>query len=150
MTPDTDVALIRQWFRHLAECIRAVDYAGARPLFAEDLIGFGSLADFVIGRDALERDQWRRVWGAIDGTSFRLDELRAIVSSDRLTAVGMVMFDSTGYHEDGTPYDRPGRSTVVFGREAPGESWVAQHVHFSVAPGVPPRSFGSMPESLAP
>ena len=42
---------------------------------------------------------------------YRMDDIRAIVSPDRLTAIGMGVFDSTGYHEDGTPYGRrPARS----------------------------------------
>jgi hypothetical protein len=44
--------------------------------------------------------------------------MRAIVSADRLTAAGMAVFTSTGYREDGTPYERPGRATVV-----PHERW---------------------------
>jgi ketosteroid isomerase-like protein len=148
MAQDDDVALIRRWFGRLAECMQAVDYAGARPLFAEDVIAFGSLAGFVAGREALEREQWRNVWGSIDESRFRLEDLRAIVSADRLTAAGMVMFDSAGYGEDGTRYDRPGRSTVVFSRRAIEEEWVAQHVHFSLSPGVPQRSFGKKPEKM--
>jgi hypothetical protein len=61
----------------------------------------------------------------------------------------MVAFDSTGYGEDSTPYDRPGRSTVVFTQSAVGADWVAQYVHFSLFPGVPPRSFGKKPSSVS-
>ncbi|MCB1884324.1 MAG: DUF4440 domain-containing protein [Geminicoccaceae bacterium] len=143
MAHDDDAALIRRWFQRLAEHMQAVDYVGARPLFAEDVVAFGSFARFVNGREALEREQWRNVWGTIDGSRFRLDDMRAIVLADRLTAAGIAVFDSTGYGEDGTPYDRSGRSTVVFGRGAIGGDWVAQHVHFSLFPGVPPRSFGN-------
>ena len=142
-----DVALIRRWFERLAERVRAVDYAGARPLFADDMIAFGTFADFVTGRDAVEREQWRNVWGAIDRFRFRLDGVRAIVSADRLTAAGMAVFDSTGYGADGAPNDRPGRATVVFGRAAVGGDWVARHTHFSLFQGVPSRSFGGGPES---
>jgi hypothetical protein len=60
----------------------------------------------------------------------RLDSMRAIISADRLTAVGVAVFDSTGYSEDGTTYNRPERSTVVLGRTAIGEDWVALHTHF--------------------
>ena len=90
-----------------------------------------------------------RRWTTIDQVRCRLDDLRAIVSADRLTAAGMVIFDSIGYREDGTPYDRPGRGTVVFGRSAIGVDWVAQHTHFSLFYGVPPRSFGNKPEKRA-
>ena len=39
----------------------------------------------------------------------------------------MAVFDSTGYTDTGTPYDRPGRATVVLGRDAVGQEWIAQH-----------------------
>lgn len=146
MAPEEDVALIRRWFQRLTDHVQAVDFVGARPLFAEDMIAFGTLADFVSGREATERQQWRNMWGTIDQFRCRLDGLRAIVSADRLTAAGMVVFDSIGYREDGTPYDRPGRATVVFGRSAIGADWVARHTHFSLFHGVPPRSFGNKPE----
>ena len=141
-----DVARIRRWFQRLADHVQAVDYVGARPLFAEDMIAFGTVADFLTGRDAAEREQWRNVWGRIDRFRWRLDGVRAIISADRLTAAGMAVFDSTGYGEDGTPYDRPGRATVVFVRTAFGEDWVARHTHLSLFRGVPTRSFGNKPE----
>jgi hypothetical protein len=103
-------------------------------------------ADFVTGRDAIEKQQWRNIWGTIDHFRCHLDGMRTIVSADRLTAVGIIIFDSTGYNEDGAPYDRPGRATVVFGRAETGADWVAQHTHFSLFRGVPERSFGNKPE----
>jgi ketosteroid isomerase-like protein len=143
---EEDVALIRGWFQRLTDHVQAVDYVGARPLFAKDLIAFGTFADFVTGRDATEQSQWRSIWPTIDHFRCRLDDMRTIVSIDRLTAVGMTVFDSTGYNEDGTPYDRPGRVTVVFGRAEIGADWVAQHTHFSLFRGIPGRSFGNKSE----
>jgi hypothetical protein len=61
-------------------------------------------------------------------------------------AVGAAVFDSIGYTEDGTPYDRPGRATVVLVRGVVGEDWVAQHTHMSLFRDVPTRSFGSKSE----
>jgi ketosteroid isomerase-like protein len=143
---EEDVALIRRWFQRLTDHVQAVDYVGARPLFAEDLIAFGTFADFVTGRDAIEKQQWRNVWDNIDHFRCRLDDMRTIVSADRLTAVGITIFDSTGYTEDGAPYDRPGRATVVFGRATIGADWIAQHTHFSLCCSVPERSFGNQAE----
>jgi hypothetical protein len=45
---------------------------GARQLFAADLIAFGTFADFVTGRDAIEKQQWRNIWGTIDRTSLEM------------------------------------------------------------------------------
>jgi ketosteroid isomerase-like protein len=108
-----DLALVKKWFRRLSEQVQAVDFAGAHPLFAEDMIAFGTFENFITGREAVERAQWRNVWPVTSGFHFRMDDIRAIVSPDRLMAIGMGVFDSTGYHEDGTPYERPGRTTVA-------------------------------------
>ena len=137
-----DLALVKKWFRRLTEQVQAVDFAGARPLFAEDMIAFGTFEDFVTSRDAVEAAQWRNVWPVTSGFHYRMDDIRAIVSPDRLTAIGMGIFDSTGYHADGTPYDRPGRTTVALSRRAIGEDWVADHTHMSLFRDVPSRSFG--------
>jgi ketosteroid isomerase-like protein len=140
---DDDVALIRRWFRTLQVCIQTVDFVGSRPLFADDLITFGTYAAFTLGRAATEKEQWRHVWGHIDQFRWQLDDLRTIVSGDRLTAVGMAVFESTGYAESGKAFDRPGRATVVLGRRAIGDEWVAQHTHVSLFPGTPARSYGT-------
>ena len=148
LAQEEDSARVRRWFERLAEHVRAVDFAGARPIFAEDMIAFGTFTDFMTGRDKAEAAQWRNVWPHIDGFRWRPD-IRVIVSPDRLTAVGMGVFDSTGYAQDGTPYERPGRATVVFGRRGVNDEWVAQHTHMSLVPGVPTRSFKSKPEKQA-
>src|SRR5438067_7972491 len=97
-SPDPDdLALVKKWFRRLSEQVQAVDFAGAHPLFAEDMIAFGTFENFITGRDAVERAQWRNVWPVTAGFHFRMDDIRAIVSPDRLTAIGMGLFDSTGY-----------------------------------------------------
>jgi ketosteroid isomerase-like protein len=137
-----DLALVKKWFRRLSEQVQAVDFTGARPLFAEDMIAFGTFENFITGRDAVERAQWRNVWPVTAGFHFRMDDIRAIVSPDRLTAIGMGVFDSTGYHEDGAQYERPGRTTVALSRRRIGEDWVADHTHMSLFRDVPSRSFG--------
>jgi ketosteroid isomerase-like protein len=139
--PD-DLDRVRTWFRRLSEHVQAVDFAGARPIFAEDMIAFGTFENFITGRDRVEAAQWRNVWPVTTGFRWRLDDIRAIVSADRLTAIGMGVFDSTGYGEDGTPYDRPGRATIAFSRRAVGDEWVADHTHMSLFRDVPSRSFG--------
>jgi ketosteroid isomerase-like protein len=140
--PD-DLARIKAWFERLSEHVRAVDYAGARQLFADDMIAFGTFENFITGRDRVEAAQWRNVWGVTSGFHYRADAVRAIVSADRLTAIGMGVFDSTGYHPDGTPYERPGRTTAAFSRQAIGGDWVADHTHMSLFRDVPSVSFGA-------
>jgi ketosteroid isomerase-like protein len=146
---EDDVALVRRWFQHLQFCVQTVDLVGSRPLFAENMITFGTVAGFTTGREATETEQWRNVWGTIDQFRWLLDNLRIILSQDRLMAVGMAVFESTGYTEDGRHYDRPGRATVVLGRSAVGEEWVAQHTHVSLFPGTPAHSFGSKQQTAS-
>ena len=139
--PD-DLARVEAWFERLSEHVRAVDYEGARLLFADGMIAFGTFENFITGRERVEQAQWRNVWGVTSGFGYRMDDIRAIVSADRLTAIGMAVFDSTGYHEDGSPYDRPGRTTVALSRAGVGDAWVADHTHMSLFRDVPSRSFG--------
>jgi ketosteroid isomerase-like protein len=146
--PQDDLALVRRWFQRLQLHVQTVDFVGARPLFADDMITFGSFNPLTIGRNATEEEQWRTVWGRIDRFRWRLDELHTIVSEDRLTAIGIALFDSMGYTEVGAAYERPGRATIVLGRDAVGDDWVAQHMHISLFQDVPARSFGSRPEHV--
>ncbi len=141
---DDDLARIAAWFERLAECVRDIDFAGARPLFAEDMIAFGTFSDFIIERDAVEAAQWRNVWPFIAGFRWRPGSIRGIVSPDRLAATGMAVWDSSGFDQDGKEFERPGRATVALARRRIGEDWVAQHTHFSLFRGVPGQSFGRM------
>ncbi|MCK8783276.1 nuclear transport factor 2 family protein [Roseomonas sp. NAR14] len=143
--PPEDLALVRAWFKELSDHVQAVDFAAARHLFAPDMIAFGTFSDFLEGQPATEQHQWRNVWGTIEGFRWKLDDVRAQVSPDRLFAVGMAVWDSTGYRPDGTEFDRPGRATVSFARAKVGDPWVATHTHMSLFRGTPDRSHGSKP-----
>ena len=138
-----DLAAVRAWFEALARHCRAVDYAGARPIFADDMIAFGTFTDFMHGRDLAEQKQWRNVWGTIRNFRYELDKVEAIVAGDRLTAVGMGVWQSDGYYPNGDRFDRPGRTTVVLGRKKVGDAFVATHTHMSLFRGTPDRSFGN-------
>jgi ketosteroid isomerase-like protein len=143
--PDAaDLEAVRRWFARLAECVRAVDYAAAFPLFAEDLIAFGTYNDFVTGRAEVMRAQWMNVWPTIREFRWRLDEVAAIVSPDRLSATGLAVFESDGFHRDGGRFDRPGRATVALARAETGADWVAVHTHMSLFRGTPGQSFGQL------
>ena len=51
--PD-DLARVKAWFERLSERVRAVDFAGAHRLFAEDMVAFGTFENFITGRDRVE------------------------------------------------------------------------------------------------
>ena len=140
-----DRQAVADWFSSWDKLVDAVDFVPARDLFYEDVIGFGTRMDTVVGLHRLEQEQWRRVWPTIVGFRFDLDTLECQISPDRLQAVGIVVWHSIGYLEDGTEFDRPGRATVVFRRATADQPWKGVHTHISLNPGTPQRSFGNRP-----
>jgi hypothetical protein len=129
---------LRQWFSAWEICVRAVDTASARELFDHSVLGFGTHAEFVVGLEALEAEQWSAIWPNISDFRFLVDKLRGEVGEAHAWAA--VPWTSTGYDEHGSAFARPGRATVTFRRD--GERWVGTHTHFSLKPGTPPRTHG--------
>lgn len=123
-------AAARRWLRALQRCVRAVDYASARPLFADEVYAFGTHATVVRGRAALVRNQWRHIWPSIRHFTFRLAEMRCLGHQAGLCVIAP--WDSLGRRPDGTTFPRPGRATLLL---VPRDGrWVALHSHFSLAP----------------
>ena len=138
-TPSPDQA-VRQWFELLARYCAAVDFESARSIFSGDVASFGTLARVVTGADALDSEQWRGVWPNIADFSIDMETVHSGGAGD--LAWGMAAWASTGFHEDGSRFDRPGRATVVLERR--GGQWLAVHTHFSLVPGTPPRTYGTV------
>jgi ketosteroid isomerase-like protein len=130
MTAAVTQADIVRWFGTLQTCCRAVDYATARGIFAEDVVAFGTRADIVSGLDNLQANQWSGVWPKIRDFTFDLSQLRWGWSGDE--GWGVVTWTSTGFRPDGTPFHRPGRATVLFVRRE--GRLLAIHTHFSQTP----------------
>ena len=82
------------------------------------------------------------MWPTIRNFRWRLDGVQAMVAGDRLSAVGLAIFDSDGFDPSGAKFDRRGRATVVLKRAAIGEAWLAIHTHMSLFRGTPDRSYG--------
>jgi ketosteroid isomerase-like protein len=135
-------AELAAWLTEWAGFVRARDYASARRLFDRDVVGFGTHMRIVQGLEHLEQEQWRNVWGTIEDFRFLTDDLYCGASSDGLQSWAIVPWTSTGFHEDGSLFDRPGRATILFRRVNSTDSWRAMHTHISLAPGTPQRSFG--------
>lgn len=135
-------AEIKAWFDEWSGYVAAVDFVSARRLFHPEVVGFGTYMEYVRGLEALEQQQWRSIWGTISDFHFATEHLICGVSSDGLQAWGITPWTSTGYHEDGTSYDRPGRATVLFVRESIDAAWLGIHTHISLSPGTPQRSHG--------
>jgi ketosteroid isomerase-like protein len=118
------------WFRQLERCVRAVDYDGARPIFAEEAVGFGTYGAMLDGLDALVAGQWVNIWPNIQGFTFDAETLR--FGADGAVVWGICRWDSVGKDPDGTEYDRPGRATVILTRRD--GQLKALHTHFSLRP----------------
>eukprot|EP01044_Picomonas_judraskeda_P000206 COSAG03_NODE_8_length_24035_cov_36.331885_20_plen_1405_part_00 len=137
-----DRVKVARWFDTWGNYVAAKQFESAKHLFATEAVGFGTWMDYVEGRDALVNHQWRNVWPTISSFHHRTeDTLRVTVSTDRLSAVGLVLWTSNGFDEFGTQFDRPGRTTAVFVRGSTEEDWLCVHTHVSLANGVPQKSF---------
>ena len=134
---------LRDWFESWAAFVRARDFVAARRLFDPEVVGFGTRMHVVRGLERLEQHQWRKVWPTIRDFTFVLDELSCSASPDGLQAWAVVPWVSTGVGQDGRPFDRPGRATVIFVRDTVMAPWRAIHTHMSLAPGTPQRSYGA-------
>ncbi len=137
----TTVTEILDWLKRFATCVRDVDYASARPLWHPDIVIFGTYQELVKGLSSWTEQQWDNVWPRT--AEFRFDLANSIVmaSPDGTMAVAIAPWSSTGFHEDGTPFDRPGRATIVLMRQPEG-GWLGVHSHMSLARGVPHDSYG--------
>jgi ketosteroid isomerase-like protein len=132
------LAPLRDWFSTWENYVRAVDYTSARQLFDRNVASFGTHAEIVFGLDRLVAEQWSAVWPNIADFRFEVDKLHGGIAGD--CAWAAVPWTSTGFHEDGTAFTRPGRATVTFRRQR--DHWLGIHTHFSLKPGTPPRTYG--------
>ena len=131
------------WLERFAGYVREVDYAAARPLFHPEILAFGTHRDIIEGIGSWQATQWDNVWPKTSDFRFDTDAVRLLVSSDNTMASVVVPWTSTGYHQDGTTFERPGRATMVFnGQDG---AWLCTHSHMSLNRGVPQQSFANRP-----
>ncbi|HZH47050.1 MAG TPA: nuclear transport factor 2 family protein [Roseococcus sp.] len=144
--PEPVRAAILDWLERFSACVRDVDYRAAYPFWHPRILAFGTVQAVVEGLEPFRDRQWDSVWPRTSDFRFRLDAARVLAGADASLAVAIAPFTSTGYAPDGTPFDRPGRTTLALVPNAgPGERWVAVHSHMSLARGVPADSHGTRP-----
>lgn len=144
--PEADAHLQRYlmtWLEQFASYVRDVDYASARPLFHPDVLAFGTHNDVIPGLQAWVDTQWDNVWPRTTDFRFTLEQTRVLVSADATMATVIAPWTSTGYHQDGTAFDRPGRASMVFSQFD--GAWICTHSHMSLNRGVPQASFAQRP-----
>jgi ketosteroid isomerase-like protein len=132
-----------RWLETFSGYVREVDYASARPLFHPDVLAFGTHRDVIPGLAEWQAAQWDNIWPKT--TDFRFDTKAAhvLVSADGTMATVAAPWTSTGYHQDGSKFDRPGRATMVFHKQD--GAWLCTHSHMSLNRGVPQQSFANRP-----
>src|SRR3569832_134374 len=99
------------WLERLTGYVREVDYASARPLFHPDVLAIGTHRDVIPGLAQWQASQWDYVWPKTSDFRFDTVAARVLVSSDGSMATLVAPWTSTGYHLDGSKFDRPGRAT---------------------------------------
>jgi ketosteroid isomerase-like protein len=134
-------AEVREWLDRFAACVREVDYAAARPFWHPDIVIFGTYQELVKSLSAWTERQWDNVWPRTAEFRFDLANTMIMAAPDGAMAVAIAPWTSTGFHEDGTAFDRPGRATIVLARQPDGR-WLGVHSHMSLARGVPQDSHG--------
>ena len=143
LAPPALRALFTDWLERFAGFVREVDYASARPLFHPDVLAFGTHRDVIPGLDAWVATQWDNVWPRTTDFRFDLQATAMLASADGTMAVLVAPWTSTGYEPDGTPFDRPGRATMVFSKLD--GAWLCTHSHMSLNRGVPQASHADRP-----
>ena len=135
--------ILLEWLERFAGYVRDVDYASAKPMFDPDILAFGTHRDVIPGLDAWMRTQWDNVWPRTSDFRFVLEQVHVLVSPDGAMAVVVAPWTSTGYHRDGSRFERPGRATMAFRRA--GTEWLCVHSHMSLNRGVPQESHAERP-----
>jgi ketosteroid isomerase-like protein len=108
--PNADTAThayFMAWLDTFAGYVREVDYRSARPLFHPDILAFGTHRDVIPGIEAWIATQWDNVWPRTADFRFDLAGTHVLASPDM--AVVIAPWSSTGFGQDGAPFDRPGR-----------------------------------------
>lgn len=133
---------IKEWFDTWSGYVASVDFDSAKPMFEDDVVGFGTWMNVVEGLDNLMEKQWKSIWPTIQDFRFMTETLEVRVSPDRLFALAVLVWDSTGFDEAGQPYPRPGRATVGMRRDSLSAPWKGVHTHLSLNRDVPQKSYG--------
>jgi ketosteroid isomerase-like protein len=137
VTIDNPANAVHKWFQEFGSHVANREYEPAQGLVADDVVSFGTKAELVEGLGHLVEQQWKGIWPNIE--DFRFEDVRAFPTGDD-SAWGCATWLSTGFDEDGKPFERPGRATITFERRD--GRWLATHTHFSLYPGVRQETYG--------
>ncbi len=125
---------LRSWLAGWGACVASVDVEAARPLFRDDVVGYGTKATVARGIDNLIAEQWSQVWPNIEGFAFDSDGADVWLGPDGLHGVIAAAWSSLGRTAIGNTFTRNGRATVVVERASVDDPWLGVHTHFSLEP----------------
>ena len=144
---DTNKSFFIDWLQAFASFVRNVDYESARPLFHPEVIAFGTHRDVISSLEQWVASQWDNVWPKTSDFYFDLEQTKILISDDSSMATVIAPWTSTGYHQDNSTFDRPGRATMIFHKQE--DDWICVHSHMSLNRGVPQQSFANRPVKIS-
>ena len=133
---------LKEWVDRFSGHVANLRYDDAAAMMDPEVNSFSTWTDIVVGVEHFVNSQWRNVWPTMTDFVLVTDKMRSRMSTDRLMAAVMVTWTSTGYGQDGEPFDRPGRCSFVLVRDSLDGPWRGVQGHFSLMRGVPQQSFG--------
>lgn len=136
-----DESSLAEWVDRFSGHVAGLEYEQAAAMMDPGVISFSTWSDIVDGVEHWVDDQWRKVWPSTADFRFETEKMRSLVSDDRRMASVAVTWASTGFNEDQTTFDRPGRCTMVLVRDDVDQPWRAAQGHFSLHRGVPQQSY---------
>jgi ketosteroid isomerase-like protein len=115
--------------------INEVNFTGARRLFSEHVVSFGTFAEVLRGLDELESKQWRKIWPTIADFTFEEPNILTYEDAPGIASI-IVLWRSKGRTKDGGWYPRKGRATLILKEEKSELQCI--HSHLSMEPGILP------------
>lgn len=131
---------IEAWLTTWQRFINETAYEAAQPLFADEVVAFGTVTGYMRGLADLENRQWRQVWYRIKDFTFETESLEVFGESASNVVTLACLWHSLGQAPDGW-YKRRGRVTLVLRKPSTGLQCV--HSHFSMEPGIPAVAGGA-------
>jgi ketosteroid isomerase-like protein len=117
----------QDWLSEFVEAVRTGDTDAGRVLFADDVVGYGTLTPRMLGLDDLVEWQWRPTWERVE--TWQLTDVDVVEQTDAL-AVLAVCWKRVNNDDHAVVH---GRATLVLRRGA-GSAWRCIHSHFSADP----------------
>ena len=117
----------QDWLSEFVEAVRTGDTDAGRSLFADDVVGYGTLTPRMLGLDDLVERQWGPTWERVE--EWRLTDVDVVEQTEALAVLAFCW--ERVNNDDHTVVH--GRATLVLRRRA-GSAWRCIHSHFSSDP----------------